>query len=331
MVGAPAIDVGLAGGNGAYGSQHLVDRRETGADHVAGGGTGPGRALLVLACVAAGLALAVVWSFRFVDRTIGDNVANGLLGYDAKARPITGTSMGTLFAFVSGLAGTFTACNVAGFSALAPLTSTRRASFLQSLRGLGWLTLAACGVAGTYGAVGALAGEHIPQLSTRKVGDFPVRLIQSCVGFSLIGVVLITLGLIALRLVRNPLAGVYARHPRAQLVVMGALIGGFLVARPFPLFQKMFQYAASTHNPLFGSLAFMLQTVGNVAVMAVLFVLLTAGTRGRFQRWLAARPGRADRFTAGALLVAGTFTLSYWGLRVPSLFGVGWWPSVPWT
>ena len=70
-----------------------------------------GTAALVSA--AAGVLLAVLWSFEFVDSVIGDNVANNLLGHDAKATAIGGTGAGLLFAFVSGLAGTFTACNIA--------------------------------------------------------------------------------------------------------------------------------------------------------------------------------------------------------------------------
>lgn len=288
-------------------------------------------AKLIAVCVGLGVLLAIVWSFRFVDRTIGDNVANGLLRYDAKAEPITGTAMGTFFAFVSGLAATFTACNIAGFSALAPLSAGGRPGWIERLRSLGWLTGAACVVAGTYGAVGALVGDRLPQLSTKTVGDFPVRLIQSCVGFSVIGAVLIALGLMTLGVVPNPLERLYLRHPRAPLVIMGVLIGAFLAARPFPLFYKMFTYAASTHNPFFGGAAFVLQTLGNVAVLAVIFLVLTAGKKQRFQRWLQARPGRVTSLTAGALVIAGVFTLSYWGLRVPSLFGYGWWPTMPWN
>src|SRR5262249_62281752 len=65
------------------------------------------------------------WS-RLVDRPFAETVASALFGYTAPATPITNTLMGAIFAFVSGLTGTFTACNVAGFSALAPLASHRR-------------------------------------------------------------------------------------------------------------------------------------------------------------------------------------------------------------
>ena len=45
----------------------------------------------------------------------------------------------------------------------------------------------------------------------------------------------------------------------------------------------------------------------------------------------ASKPGGVTRFTAGALLIAGTFTFTYWVLRVPAAFGIGWWPSMPWS
>jgi hypothetical protein len=269
-------------------------------------------------------------AFEFVDSTIGDNVANDLLGYDAKAESLHGAGMGVAFAFVSGLAGSFTACNVAAFSAIAPLSCQRRA-MRDVLRPLAWLAAGACAVAGTYGAVGALIGTSLPQLSDATVGDVPVRLIQSFVVFGVIGVVLVGLGLAALGIVPDPLRGLYARHPRAQVVIMGAIIGAFLVGRPFPLFHKLFEYAASTHNALFGAAAFVLQTLGNIIVMAVLFLVLSYAGGGAFPHWLQARPGRVARFTAGALLIAGTFTFTYWVIRVPAAFGIGWWPSMPWS
>jgi hypothetical protein len=72
----------------------------------------------------AGFLLTVVWSATFVDQTIGDNVANTLLGHDAKGTPIAGIAAGIAFAFVSGLGGTFTACNIAAFGAVAPLVGS---------------------------------------------------------------------------------------------------------------------------------------------------------------------------------------------------------------
>jgi hypothetical protein len=74
--------------------------------------------------VLAGFLLTVVWSAEFVDQTIGDNIANTMLGHDAKETPIAGIAAGIAFAFASGIAGTFTACNIAAFGAVAPLMAS---------------------------------------------------------------------------------------------------------------------------------------------------------------------------------------------------------------
>ena len=109
--------------------------------------------------------------------------------------------------------------------------------------------------------------------------------------FTVIGLIFIYLGLAAAGVVPDPLRRLTARFAYTPQVVMGALIGGFLIGRPYPLFFKMFQYAASTHNPFYGALAFVLVALGNIAIMALLFLALSAS---RFQRWLAANPTRGS-------------------------------------
>jgi hypothetical protein len=286
---------------------------------------------LIAVSVGIGLIVTLLWSFTLVDSVIGDTVANGLLGYDAKEQTLTSVAAGIVFAFVSGLAGTFTACNVAAFSAIAPLT-TSRPSTAALLRPLGWLALSASIVAGAYGFFGVLASGWLPQLSDDTVGEMPVRLIQSSVVFGVIGLVMIWMALMTLNIVpdvfrRRPLA----RYANARVIVMGALIGAFLIGRPFPLFHKLFEYAASTDNPLFGAAAFILQSTGNMLVMGLVFLALVRVGGGAFPRWLQRRPGRVTRFTACALLAAGTFTFAYWVIRVPAMFDVGWWPRMPWS
>ncbi|WP_405142090.1 sulfite exporter TauE/SafE family protein [Sphaerisporangium sp. NBC_01403] len=292
------------------------------------------RARLVLLSVLAGAVAASLWSFHFVDSVIGDNVANTLLGHDAKGTAITGVVAGAVFAFVSGLAGTFTACNVAAFGAVVPLVrqgESWRSRLRETMRPLSRLAIGMIVVSGLYGAIGALFGERLPQLSTATVGDgLPVRLIQASVVFGLIGLAFIWLGLAALRLLPDPLARLEQRFPNARLVVLGALVGGFLIGRPFPLFHKLFTYAAQTHNPLYGAAVFILQSLGNVVVMAVLFALLMLVARGRFARWLTARPARLATVTAVAFIVAGTFTFLYWDVRLPAMFGYGWYPTASW-
>ncbi|WP_327047013.1 sulfite exporter TauE/SafE family protein [Microbispora sp. NBC_01189] len=310
----------------------------------------PRRGLIIVLSVLAGALIAALWSFRFVDSVIGDNVANTLLGHDAKHTEIAGLVAGTVFAFVSGLAGTFTACNIAVFGAIAPLAQAQRpaqadadasdrvatradggVSPRAALRPLSRLVLGMVVVSAAYGAIGALAGERLPQLSTAQpASGLPPRLIQASVVFGLIGLAFGYLGLAALRVVPDPFARLSQRFPHARLVVVGALIGGFLTGRPFPLFHKLFEYAAETHNPFYGAAVFVLQSLGNITLMALLFAVLVYATRGRFTRWLTARPARVATITAVAFLVVGAFTFLYWDVRLPAMFGYGWFPTASW-
>src|SRR5947209_9850576 len=109
------------------------------------------------------------------------------------------------------------------------------------------------------------------------------------------------------------------------MVLFGGLIGAFLIGLPFALFVKIFEYAAATHNPALGALVFVLQSLGNIALLALIFLLIAMVGRERL-RWLAARPDRVARFNAVALLAAGTFLIAYWCVRLPAVFGIGWWP-----
>jgi len=286
---------------------------------------------LLAGSAALGLGLAIIWSPSFVDQTIGEDGATTILGYSVTTTPITGVLMAIGFAFVSGLTGTFTACNVAGLSAIAPLSAGRQPSLGSALRSLGWLALGTSVVAGLYGAIAALIGPSIPQLSHALVGRFPIRLIQSMVVFGILGLVLLLMGLFALGIwrIRTPHPG--RRYAAARLVLIGGLIGAFLIGRPFALFVKIFEYAAATHNPALGALVFVLQSLGNIAVLALVFVAIAAVGRGRLLHWLASRPDRLARFNGVALLAAGTFLIAYWCVRLPAAFGIGWWPRVPWS
>lgn len=287
--------------------------------------------------ILAGFLLTVVWSYTFVDSVIGGTIADTLLGQEASTTALTGPVMGIVFAFVSGLAGTFTACNIAGMSAVAPMMArgekvTAKGTAKAMLAPLGWLSAGMVAVAAVYGALGVAFADNLPQLSTEVTGaGMPVRLVQSSVVFGIVGLAFAYLGLAALKVVPDVFAKIRERYPHTDVVVLGMLIGAFLIGRPFPLFHKMFEYAASTGSPLLGAGTFVLQAIGNIAIMAVIFVLVFGLAGTRISRWLQASPGRVGRFTGGALLLAGSFTFLYWVLRVPSIFGYGWWPTAPWS
>ncbi|MER5353147.1 hypothetical protein ABT093_22785 [Kitasatospora sp. NPDC002551] len=294
------------------------------------------RALVVLLGLLGGLLLAYAWSSELVDDKIGFTTANELLGHDARNTPLGGISAGVLFAFVSGLAGSFTACNVAVFGAVGPLVGqmslTRRQRLVHALRPLGWLTVGMLPVSAAYGVLVGLFGTHMPQFSTASAhGTISPRMLQAMIVYGLVGLVMLVIGLAAAGVLPDPLARVAARFPNAPLVLVGALVGGFLIGRPYPLFRNLFRHAAVEHNPLYGAVAFALQSIGNILVMALLFLLLSFALGARVQRWLATKPGRAATLTASAFLVAGAFTVIYWDIRLLGRLGYIWWPTAPWN
>lgn len=288
---------------------------------------------VLLLSILGGLLLATAWSANLVDDQIGLNSANAILGHDPLTTPIGSTASGALFAFVSGMAGSFTACNIAAFGAVGPLVGqaqSRRSKFLHTVRPLGWLSAGMLTVSAVYGAIVGIVGTRMPQFSTTSSHGISPRTLQSMLAFGTVGVVMIVLGLAAVGVIGDPMSAISRRYPNAPLVLMGALIGGFLVGRPYPMFRDLFRHAATSHNPLYGAVAFSLQSLGNIVVMALLFLLLSYGLGGRLQRWLALAPGRTSTLTASAFLIAGVFTLVYWDVRVFGRLGYIWFPTMPW-
>ncbi|MGK8557711.1 hypothetical protein [Nocardia gipuzkoensis] len=294
------------------------------------------RGMVLLLGVLGGFLLTVVWSAPFVDRAIGGTVADGLLGHDAEDTAITGIGAGVVFAFVSGLAGTFTACNIAVFGAVAPLAGSAGGWWDRVravLRPLLWMAAGMVVVSAAYGVVVGIVGTDMPQFDTApsQPGRMPARLVQSMVVFGVIGLIMIYLGLAVLGLVRDPFARIAARFPNAPLIFFGGLIGAFLIGRPFPLFRKLFRDVAEEGNPLYAAGAFVLQSVGNILILAVLLIL-TVLVGGRLQRWFEADPRRVSVLSAGALLIVGVFTFLYWDVRLLAMRDIiPWYPVAPWV
>jgi len=254
-----------------------------------------------------GVFVAAIWSFHFVDSVIGDNVANGLLGYDAKAAPITSLLAGALFAFVTGIAGTFTACNVCVVSCVAPVAG-RAPSPLAVLQPLGSMLAGALLVSILYGSLGVLAGPMLPVINNEPVlGFYQGRLAQATVVYVLIGSLMVYWGI--RRIVPAPFT-------------MGLVLGAFLIGRPFPLFRKMFEYAVSTGDPAYGAMTFALQSIGNMLIVTLIILgLVTWG--GRLLGWM---HRNAATIASCGFIGGGAFLLFYWGVRIPLRFGTsfGW-------
>src|SRR5262249_14529713 len=147
--------------------------------------------------------------------------------------------------------------------------ASRTQRFVQTVKPLGWLTVGMIPVCAAYGALVGLVGTGMPQFSTAQVAGISPRTAQSMIVFGLIGLVMLVMGLPTLRSLPDPFARISRRFPNAPLVCTGALIGAFLIGRPYPLFRAMFRHAAQSHNPFYGALAFTLQSVGNIVVMSL--------------------------------------------------------------
>lgn len=297
----------------------------------------PWRTVLLAALF--GVVLAVIWSPDLVDDVIAGGIAEPFFGPgELDEVPLSGSGAAIAFAIVTGIAGMFTACNVAVFCALAPLTGQQQ-STRNMVTGLakpvGWLMLGAVVVAGLYGVFGVLIDGNLPQLSDVRLGDpeegLRVRAIQSGVVFSLIGAVMVWRGLAYARILRDPLSRALDRRPTAELLFLGALMGAFLIGRPYGPFRHMFEYAVGTGDPLLGFVTFALQSVGNILGVALLFVLVTVLTRGGLQRWLHRSPGRHARFAAASFVLVGTFFLLYWGVKLGYKADLMWWPEMPYN
>lgn len=47
--------------------------------------------------------------------------------------------------------------------------------------------------------------------------------------------------------------------------------------------------------------------------------------------WRASRPARTAAVTGALLIGLGVFTVVYWDVRLPSMFGYGWFPTMPYN
>lgn len=289
---------------------------------------------LIILSALAGITLAMLWWSNFVDGTVGEGLTTQVFGEEAEEVAIGSGLTAAAFALVTGLAGTLTACNIAVFGALAPMMGqeeTVGSRLARVVKPVAWMTGTAMAVAGLYGAIGVYIDNFVPTLSDTTYGeDLSGRRLQAAIVFTVIGAILIWRALAALGLARHPLQRFVERHPRTDMVLMGALVGAFVIGRPFGLFRHLYEYAGDTNNPLIGFSTFALQALGNVLIVALFFVAVTYFSKGRVERFMTATPTRLASFTASSLIIAGTFFVVYWGIKSGSRFGWYGWPTLPW-
>ena len=276
--------------------------------------------------------IAGFWNYHLVDdfgreviagRTIG-NTGQLAGSYDSK-----GSGFGFIFAAVAGLAATFTACNCVVFAMIPGLACSTDGESLTGSRGawkaLGAFTAGVMATTGIYGVyVGFLGPEGIEVLNGRAV-----RMAQAQAVFTLLGAVMLVWGAFELGFLDrfkqrfSATTRSFFRQPNTKALLLGTMVGLFAVGRPFPVFREFLVYAASAQNPIYGAVVMMIQGIGQIAVMALLFSLVIWLGGTRLERIATARPYKFRMVSGLALIAGGTYFVYYWGLSF--LFDIGRW------
>lgn len=245
-----------------------------------------------------GVLLGIVMTVLCTVLAVGE--ANTLVGHLVTEIPIVGVVVGLMCVLVFGVGGP----DESGIEA--------------ALRPLCWLSVGTFGISAAYGVVVAAVGTGMPQFSAgqRAPGTLPGGSVQSMLIFGLIGLFMTFRGLAALGLLRDPLARIRIRRPNAPMVITGVVIGGLLIARPFALFQPVFQDVAARHDVAGGVIAFGLPAAVTITLISVLFLVVRYGTGGRLQRWFAARHSRVPAVSGAGFIGAGVFMFLYWEVRL---------------
>lgn len=274
--------------------------------------------------------MAGFWNYHLVDGFGRDIVAGSTIGdtgelagtYDTR-----GGGFGFIFAAIAGLAATFTACNCVVFAMIPGLacSTNRRAGNKTAWGAFGAFTSGVLVTTGLYGIyVGFLGSEGVEALNQRAV-----RLAQAQTVFTTLGVFMLLWGglelgyLDAIKKRFSQTTRNFFDQTATKALLLGSLVGLFAVGRPFPVFREFLVYAASAQNPLYGALVMMIQGLGQIAVMALLFFIIIWAAGNRLGRAAAQKPYKFQMISGLALVAGGTYFIYYWGLAF--LFDIGRW------
>lgn len=283
-----------------------------------------------LVAIAGAVVIAGFWNYHVVDGFGRDVIAGGTIGDTAQLAQgydAYGAGFGFLFAAIAGLAATFTACNCVVFAMLPGLvcSTDRKGQAVRPWRALGAFVAGVLVVCAAYGLyVGTLGAEGAAAYNERGA-----RLAQAQTVFTALGVVMLAWGLLELGLAEalvrrvTPSVRAFFGTATAKAGIIGVLVGLFAVGRPFPVFRAFLTYAASAESPLYGAGVMMVQGLGQIAVMAVLFAAMVWFGGRRLARWAAAKPHQPTLLSGLALVAGGTFFVFYWGLAFA--FDLGRW------
>jgi hypothetical protein len=278
------------------------------------------RVVYLLIAAAIGVTIAGFWNFRVVDGFGADIVAANTIGdYRGKGAEFAslGSAFGFVFAFVAGLAATFTACNCVAFAMIPGLVCNQddRSGRTAALRSLGVMLAWVLIVSVIYGAfIGWLGPAGATAINARDV-----RFAQATTVFSVLGVAMLIWGAIDLgladRLVARctPATRAFFAQPTTRAGLMGIMIGAFAIGRPYPVFREFLLYASQAKSPVYGAAAMALQGLGQVTVMVGAFLAVIVVFRRTLAAW-AQKTTQASLVSALALTAGGAYFVFYWGI-----------------
>lgn len=287
------------------------------------------RIAYVLAIVIIAILIAGFWHRGLVDG-FGRDVASSTIGDTrelAGQYGERGSGFGIVFAAIAGLAATFTACNCVIFAMLPGMAcSTDGTSGRESpWTALGMFTIPVLAITAVYGLYVGFLGP----VGIGYINQVEVRHAQSFAVFSALGVAMLSWGFLELGFLDGLKRRVsqttreFFSQMSVKAMILGTMVGLFTVGRPYPLFRDFLVYAATTKNPAYGALVMMIQGLGQIALMALLFVLLVRVAGKRLAAAATVNPFRFRMISGMALVAGGMYFIYYWGLG--RLFDLGRW------
>jgi hypothetical protein len=281
------------------------------------------RAVYAFLAILFAVLIAGFWNFRVVDEFGSDFVAGNTIG-DTTALAgdfaLRGSGFGLLFAAIAGLAATFTACNCVVFAMLPGLTCSIDGAS-RKVSPLGAFAAFVAGVlvvSGAYGVTIGLLGSEVVE----DLNRVDARFAQAQVVFSVIGGFMLLWGIIEMgfagKFVAALPAGVrsFFGSTRTKAAMLGILVGLFAVGRPFLVFREFLIYAASADSPVYGAITMMVQGLGQIAVMALLFFIVLYFAKDRITAVANSAPWKFRLISGVALIAGGTYFIYYWGLAL---------------
>lgn len=288
------------------------------------------RIMYTFGAISAAVIIAGFWNYHLVDGFGKEIVAGNTIGNTSQLAgdfSSRGSSFGFIFAAIAGLAATFTACNCVVFAMIPGLTCSieNKSGKNRPWKAFRSFVFGVLVITGCYGFfIGFLGSDGIQALNERGV-----RLAQAQAIFTLLGVVMLIWGLFEmgfldrLKTYFSDTTRAFLNQVTTKALLLGLLVGSFAVGRPFPVFRQFLSYAASAESPLYGGAVMMIQGLGQIAVMALLFGLIIWIAGSKIGAAAQEKPHKFQLISSIALITGGSYFIYYWGLAF--VFDIGRW------